>query len=43
MKKEVLRLMNASFNGEEKQKREKILGEDFSNKTNVRKLAVLLF
>lgn len=43
MKREVLRLMNASFNGEEKQKREKILKENFSNKANIRKLTALLF
>lgn len=43
MKTEVLKLINASFNEEEKQKREKILKESFSNKTNVRKLIELLF
>lgn len=43
MKKEILRLMNISFNGEEKQKRAKILEEIFSNKTNVRKLIALFF
>jgi len=43
MKKEILRLMNFSFDEGEKQKREKILQVTFSNKTNVRKLIALLF
>ena len=43
MKKEILRLMNVPFNGEERQKREKILEENFSNKKNVRQLLGLLF
>jgi len=43
MKREIIRLMNTSFSVEEKQKREKILEEYFSNKTNVRKLIELLF
>ena len=43
MKKEVLRLMNTAFDESEKSIREKILVENFSNKSNVRKLAALLF
>ncbi|MFI5164456.1 MAG: glycosyltransferase [Bacteroidia bacterium] len=43
MKKEILKLMKTTFNSEEKQRREKILGENFSNKANVRKLVALLF
>ncbi|MEK6615804.1 MAG: glycosyltransferase [Bacteroidota bacterium] len=42
MKKEILRLMNTSFNGEEKQKRAKILEENFSNKKNVKQLMELI-
>lgn len=41
MKKEILQLMNIEFSGENKAKREKILGEHFSNKVNVRKLLEL--
>ena len=43
MKKEVLRLMETLFSEGEKLKREKILVENFSNKTNVTKLMALLF
>lgn len=43
MKKEILRLMNTSFTGEEKLKREKILEEKFSNKANAGRLMQLLF
>jgi hypothetical protein len=42
MKKGILRLMNVSFSEEEKQKRKKILEENFSNKKNVRQLLGLL-
>lgn len=43
MKKEIQQLMNSEFNSSEKLKREKILEENFSNKTNSRKLLELLF
>lgn len=43
MKKEISRLMKVPFNDKEKLKREKILGERFSNRENVRKLIQLLF
>jgi hypothetical protein len=43
MKKEVLRLINISFSEEEKQNREKILEENFSNRKNVIQLLSLLF
>lgn len=42
MKKEIVRLMHLPFSQEEKLKREKILGENFSNKANVKKLMDLL-
>jgi hypothetical protein len=43
MKNEILRLMNVFFSEEEKQKREKILEEKFSNRKSVKQLLSLLF
>ena len=43
MKKEISRMMSIPFHSDEKQKREKILEENFSNKINIRKLLELVF
>jgi len=43
MKDEIMQLSGIPFREEEKNKREKILGENFSNKVNVKKLTELLF